>query len=399
MIQATEVPHFIVKNKFQKNNKLKYSDILTDDVLADISSRLTGQKLYTITFDDEGYNKGRLVIMHYGGIITYISIAETEVRSRNSSFQSFTTAYSMFSRDNNPKGDICYYIIQGTVGNIETDYFIFMYRLMKTAGVKLINLVDYVSTNILPFNAAEDVILAKEKLRKAAKGNRSTYVTKGSNGAIQIFAKTYGANKYESSLLCFALVKLTSSIELFQIEEGGLTALPQATRDALALLGHVIIKTSNETSETEEFKSNNSLRSIRFIYNILERFGAKKCLLCDCEIPQIVQGAHIWPVASIKASIDLELKVQLNHAINGSNGMWLCENHHKLFDSNILSVTSDGTVLYIDELDNRHVDYLKLTTTRAKIGVEFLTDEFIFYLSKRNSEISIDRYRCFEVIS
>lgn len=395
MTRETDVPHFIIKNKFQKNDKLSYSDILTDEVLSDISQRLTGQSSYTVMFDDKGYNKGRLVIMEYGGSRTFISIAETSVVSRNSSFQSFPTAYSMFVKDTNISKDICYYIIKGTSGNIETEYFIFMYRLMKTAGVNMINLSEHVNMNIHPFSAPEDVILAKEKLRGAAKGNNSTYVTKSNDGKIQIFAKTYGANKYESSLLCFALVKMTSSIELFQIEERGLTALPKSTLDALDELGHVRIQTSTIASETEEFKSNNSLRSIRFIFNIFERFGAKKCLMCDCEIPQIVQGAHIWPVASIKATNDIEIKDQLKHAIDGCNGVWLCENHHKLFDSNLLSVTSDGSVLYIDELDELHVNYLKATTTRKKIGNEFLTENFIFYLSKRNSEIKSGQYRCF----
>lgn len=397
MTHTTAIPHFSVKNNFQKDSTSSYSAILSDEVLRDLSVRLTGQPDYTVMFDNDGYNKGRLVVMEFNGERTYISLGETRVRSRNSSFQSFPTAYSAFISDNGPKKAICYYVIPGTTGNIQTDYFIFMYRLMKTAGVNLLNLHEHVGASIVAFNAPEDVILTKEKLRESGVGNKSTYVTKDSKGAIQVYAKTYGANKYESSLLCFALIAMTSYIELFEIEEGGLKALPRASREALEKLGHVEVKTSTDTVELEEFRQNNSLRSIRFIYNLLDRFGAKKCTLCDCEIPQIVQGAHIWPVASIKSRQEMELEVQLGHAIHGDNGIWLCENHHKLFDAGLLHVTASGAVSYSRDLDERHVDYLKKTTPHLKIDGKFLTESFLFYLTQRNLNVDISRYRAFEV--
>lgn len=395
MIQKI-VPHFSVKNNFQKS-VTKYESILTDAVLRDISRRLTGQDDFTISFDNEGYNKGRLVVMEYGGERTYISLAETEIKSRNASFQSFPSAYSRFILDASPKKEICYYIVEGTIGNIETDYFLFMYRLMKTAGVNLLNVSEYVKTAIFAFGSPDDVILAKDKLRDGGKGNRSTYVTKGPSGAVQVYAKTYGANKYESTLLCFALVKMTKQIELFEVEEGGLVALPQTSRDALQSMAQVEIKTSNEQIEIEEFKKNNSLRSIRFIYNILERFGGKKCMLCSCEIPQIVQGAHVWPVSAIKAREDLDLKQQLDHAIDGNNGVWLCENHHKLFDSGLLYITSAGAILYSNDLGDGDVAYLNGITVHKAIQQEFLTSDFLFYLSERNSETTASAYRAFEV--
>lgn len=391
----TNIPHFSVKNNFQKN-EAKYEDILTSQVLGDISLRLTGQENFTVTFDNEGYNKGRLVVMDYSGLRTYISLAETDIKSRNSSFQSFPSAYSRFILDNSPKSEICYYILKETTGNIETDYFIFMYRLMRTAGVNLVNIGDHVKTQISAFGSPDDVILAKDKLR-GGKGNKSTYVTKGPSGAVQVYAKTYGANKYESTLLCFALVNLTSEIELFEVEEGGLVALPQLSRDALKAMAHVSIKTSTAQIEIDEFKRNNSLRSIRFVFNILERFGRKKCVLCNCTIPQIVQGAHIWPVAAIKAREDLELREQVRHATDGNNGVWLCENHHKLFDSGLLYITSAGAVLYSNELEEGEVDYLNTITAHKTLEEVHLNGGFLFYLSERNSEVNASEYKAFGV--
>ena len=69
------------------------------------------------------------------------------------------------------------------------------------------------------------------------------------------------------------------------------------------------------TLEESEFRENNSLRSPRYIYNLLEKLGDKKCALCECEIPQIIQGAHIWPVADIKMNnnINQDEKTSTRH--------------------------------------------------------------------------------------
>ena len=208
-----------------------------------------------------------------------------------------------------------------------------MYRLMETVGVKLLNISEHITKNISSFSSADDVITQKEKLRSKTRGNKSTYVTTGEDGAIQVYAKTYGANKYESTLICIALTKITSTaVELYEVEEGGLKGLPAISKEAILAAGAVTIAESTKEIEIAEFNQNDSLRSIQFIYNLLEKFGKKKCAFCECEIPQIVQGAHIWPVAAIKQQPDLSLEQKLGFALDGHNGLWLCENHHKLLE-------------------------------------------------------------------
>ena len=55
----------------------------------------------------------------------------------------------------------------------------------------------------------------------------------------------------------------------------------------------------------------------------------------ECKIDRIIQAAHIYPVASIRKRDDLEFEEKFKLAVDADNGMWLCENHHKLFDSGI----------------------------------------------------------------
>lgn len=84
-------PHFTIKNNFQKRSE-RYQDILSEDILSDVCYKLTCKRKFTVTFDNTGYNIGRLATLEYNGIISYISFSEFEIGSRNSFFQSFPSA-------------------------------------------------------------------------------------------------------------------------------------------------------------------------------------------------------------------------------------------------------------------------------------------------------------------
>lgn len=383
-------PHFTIKNNFQKRSE-RYEDILTETILKDVCYKLTGRRVFTVTFDDTGYNKGRLATLEYKGCIEYISFFEVDVTSRNSSFQSFPTALVKFHLEPNPLKRISFYFLPFD-GSIETPYFIFMYRLMKTAGTLFLNESDYLTTAITQFNNPSDIIAQRDLNRGRNKGNASSYVTVDENNILQIFGKTFGANKYETTLLCLAIHEITPyTMELYEIQEGNLTQLPRDARNVILSLGINVI-TSNLVLERAEFETNDSLRSPTYIYNLLEKLGDKKCSLCDCEIPQIIQGAHIWPVASIKRvnSINLDTKVQ--HAIDGDNGLWLCNNHHKLFDINMLYISSDGRLKYKFNIELSHEEYLRDFTMNIQLPNEILTPTFIDYLAKRNSMLDERQY-------
>jgi hypothetical protein len=351
--------------------------------LKDVCYKLTRKRDFTVTFDNTGYNKGRLATLEYNGSINYISFFEVDVTSRNSSFQSFPTALVKFHLEPNPHKGIFFYILP-FVGSVETPYFIFMYRLMKTAGTVFLNESDYLTNAITPFNSPSDIIAQRDLNRGRNRGNASSYITVDENDTLQIFGKTFGANKYETTLLCLAIHEITPySMELYEIQEGDLKQLPKDARSVILSLGIDII-TSDLVLEREEFEANDSLRSPTYIYNLLEKLGEKKCSLCDCEIPQIIQGAHIWPVASIKKANNINLDTKIQYAIDGDNGLWLCNNHHKLFDINMLYITLDGQVKYKSNIEQRHKDYLSVFTLSKQVPNYILTPTFIEYLDKRN---------------
>ncbi|MCB0752393.1 MAG: HNH endonuclease, partial [Ignavibacteriae bacterium] len=313
-------PHFAIKNRFQQfiRTGQLYNNLLTNDILGDICFRITGLTDFTVSYIDET-NEGQLATLAFEGNTFYIFLFQKK-DGRNASFQSFPTTLLKSLNDDQSNGVFCYFLPteEEEIPRIKTDYFKFMYRLMKTVGTNFINEELLAPYTIQPFQTVEDIILAKNHIRGRNSGNNSSYITKSAEDVIQVFGKLYGANKYETSLLCIALYKITNNnIELFEIEEGNLTKLPRIARLYLLSLERFSIVNATITLEESEFRENDSLRSPRYIYNLLEKLGDKKCALCDCEIPQIIQGAHIWPVANIKLDDSINQDEKLSHAING----------------------------------------------------------------------------------
>lgn len=382
---------FTIKNRFQRRD-ITYRDILTPNILNDICQKLTGQDQYEVIFDDTGYNKGRLVKLEFEGKIHYISVSENEIRSRNSFFQSFPSALVQFYLDANPNKELYFYFLAPDNDNIETNYFVFMYRLMKTAGAIFMNEIEYLSQVYQPFNTVFDLINSRDSNRRRNSGNASTYISMNGNNTLQIFGKTYGANKYETILLTLAIKNISPyAIELYEIQEGDLSILPEPGRSILIQLGVSVI-TSDTTLENQEFERDDSLRSPTYLYNLLEKLGEKKCALCNCEIPQIIQGAHIWPVSDIKRNNTISHEVKLSHALNKDNGIWLCNNHHKLFDIHFLIITEDGRVKYKSDMLPLYQEYLHNITPNTCIPHQIMNDHFVSYLSKRNSQLRLNEY-------
>jgi hypothetical protein len=368
---------------------------LTPEILRDVCRRITGRTDYTVDFDNVDYNKGRLAKLEYGPSSFYISFSEFEIKSRNSFFQSFPSALIKYHQDPNPNKEIFFYFLTPD-GNIETSYFRFMYRLMKTAGTIFLNEDDHLGDLPVAFNSASDIIAQRDLNRGRNSANASTYITTDENGILQIYGKTYGANKYETALISLAIREIAPlPIELYEIEEGNLKVLPEAAREVIESKGITVI-TSDLVLERQEFDRNDSLRSPTYMFNLLEKLGEKKCTMCNCEIPQIIQGAHIWPVASIKSAHNINQDEKLEFAINGDNGIWLCNNHHKLFDIHALVITEEGRIKYRTDIREVDEDYLYGVTVNDRIADAIINDNFLQFLEKRNTSLDLGEYSYFE---
>lgn len=391
------IPHFTIKANLQKSNTtgVFFSDIVTPEVLKDVCHRITGKTIFTVNyvdndfqneFLDKSYNKGRMAVMQYLDTVHYISFSELEIGGRNSSVQSVPTAFNIFFNNTHPKKYLYYYFLNVT-GNAETDYQILIYRLMNTIGFKFLNPSPSIVNRIHAFTSPDDIIYNRRNNAVRNRSNNSTFITKGNTGGLEIYGKTYGANKYETSLICYALSKLCQSeqrITLYEVLEGDLKELPDACLKVIRKMNKINVIKTDMTLEKNIYNSNEpNLRSPRYTFNLFNKLGNKRCALCDCEIPELIQGAHILPVASIKKMLAIPLDTRLEYALDGENGLWLCENHHKLFDEGIISFDNDGNLIIHNELEPRHTEFINEITKHKVLPREILTDRFLWYLEER----------------
>lgn len=79
----------------------------------------------------------------------------------------------------------------------------------------------------------------------------------------------------------------------------------------------------------------------------------------------------------------------MRHAVSGHNGLWLCSNHHKLFDSNIILFDNDGYVRIKDDLVTDDVAFIRSTTFMTSLEARILSDEFRGYLVRRNENLDL----------
>ena len=392
-----EKPHFIIKANLQKTKKTgkSFQDVITEDVMTAVCQKITGLSEYTFEFVDNKYkdeflpgtyNKGRLAILQYQDDVSYISFSEKEIGGRNSSVQSVPTAFNMFYLNEYPKKKLYYYFLCNVGAG--TNYQLFMYRLMKTVGFVYLNDQEMLGQQVTPFSSIEDIIHSRKANTTRNQSNNATYITKSKARQFDIYGKTYGANKYETSMICYAISNLLQSNQratIYEMVEGDLKNLPQPSLDVLSKMGNITVISTDMQLEKRELAQNNSLRSPRYIYNLLSHLGRKHCALCNCEIPELIQGAHIWPVSEIKKAPLLSDEDRIKHATAAENGLWLCENHHKMFDEDLIAINQDGSIIYKDELEEQHIIFIDTVTTIKMLPPEVLTKQFLEYLALRNS--------------
>lgn len=392
-----EKPKFIIKNDMQKSKMtgVYFKNLISRENLSEICIDLTGERDYEYEFVDKSYeddilektyNKGRLGLLYYQEKVYFISFSDNSNKGRNSAIQSVSTAFNIFYHSKRSQKELCFYFFPETADNI-TNYHIFMYRLMATIGFRFINIPSALEKKVKAFNSIEDIILARKSIAERNPANNPTYILKNGLQNYSIYGKTYGANKYDTSLICYAISSIASNtdkITLFQYNEKDLKELPKPSISVLKQMGNIKIINIDDEIEKQELQKNNSIRSPRFNARLLDRFGEKKCILCNCEISEIIQGAHIWPVSDIKNKVELSLEQQINYATDVENGLWMCQNHHKLFDSDLIRLTVDGIVKYDDNISELYSKYIDSITTTLELPSEIITPKYKMFIEYRN---------------
>ena len=367
---------------------------LTKDLLDDIALRINGSTDYNVVWVEKRI-EGRMITFETDDAVNFINLSQHGIlQSRNNQLQSVPTALAIYLNEQKKikkKQANFYFYFMPQQGNNKTDYLEFFYRVMKTAGIKFLNLEyglpDFVPT---PFTTVKDIIRARNDLRSRNTGNQSTYVT-DEGECYHIYGKTFGANQKETALLCIAISAITDKpIKLFQILDNDSVKLSDNDVNAINIYVAKFSKHSFDVmDDTLQFDDDSSdtvrdnLRSPKFIYNLLSKFdGEKRCVLCGCKIESIIQAAHIYPVSEIRRNNMLSDEKKIELAIDKDNGIWLCENHHKLFDRGLIWF-EEGKLCISRRIDDDDIAFVEQITTIEEIEPCYINDRMLAFFDMR----------------
>lgn len=171
---------------------------------------------------------------------------------------------------------------------------------------------------------------------------------------------------------------------------------------------------NRENTQYEIAHQNGILRNQELFKNNMREKGVPtRCYLCGCELEDILEAAHLWSVSDIKLAgaetindavskigetklLDItnphhkELfykKYML--ANNGDNGIWLCKNHHGLFDRNFFCFDSEfGKILIKTSLYDGSKEFFGKTLTSDNLMDDVLNNTTKCFLEKRNQTLT-----------
>ncbi len=324
-------------------NRGPHSEI-ADSVISAIVSRLYGVNEYTTTTEDR--RDGRYIKIREGnGQFThFVCLSKKHANEgRNSRLMQYVSpAYVDYKKFDGANKDFNIFVIDPD-HNDRTNYSKMFYRCFLTMGIKILNEDELGLADITPFESYDDLKSYRNKTSERNTHNQQTYFVDESNdrgiNQISIYGKTFGANAMESFILALTLVAISDKVIVFyQVVDNGSKSLSE---DQIEILEEEGID-FGETIELDHGKvkvpitRETSRDTPLFHFNLLEKYGEKRCYICGCDIEHMIIGSHIERVTDIDHNESYSIKEKNRRATDGDNGFWLCANHDKMFEYGII---------------------------------------------------------------
>lgn len=354
---------------------------ISKDEYKDIVNRSIGNVDFIVKEDFRGHNSGQYIKLKIADTIKYICLSRKIASESRNAFilQNFPSAYQHYLEEKNPKKLFEYYIRDFSTSH--PPFAIFSYKLLLTGEIKILNLDKVrVSENAIlfdyttPFNDYKQMRTYRLSLSKRNSSNNSTTFEENDD-EISVYGKSYGANGRETTAICLALSRLVpgKNIKLYNVNETDKNHLADIDPANRYILENIGIELNDDRMD---FESNDekviAKRNTRlFHYNLLQKYKEKKCYLCGCDIEKVIQGAHIYSSTDILHS-SLSEEEKTKQIVDADNGIWLCANHHLLFDY-LLIYFKEKYLYASDTLNKNQIDYIKNSITQG----HFLRNEKI----------------------
>jgi len=248
--------------------------------------------------------------------------------------------------------------------------------------------------------------------------------------------KSLGAQSYDSGITMWALNVLANkenknlefllTLEHYGFRKNGsdIKMTKDLTGPVKDLLSRVGIDINYETDEEilqernrmmtsfEKAKRNNDLRNQTLFRNNMRAKGMQtKCAICGCDIENILEAAHLWGVSQIKDEKGNVINKVLSHDCmhdlidltnpyhndmfykrytlvnSGDNGVWLCSNHHGMFDSNLYCFDSEYGKILIKASDYETIkQQLGIDEDKQYLTNDILNEKTKVFLNERIKE-------------
>lgn len=322
----------------------------------------------------------------------YVIVSRVTADSRNAFLaQYISTVLSQFVADLTTKQKIISIFLLDTSDKAKTDFIIDTYRVAKTLGINIINESELGLSPIQPYNSFRDWKNARNNRQQYNPANQSSYAMEDED-EYTVFGKLYGANGKESALLACQLAEIAKKenkrLNFVQVKEHGTEAISITDKKLLEYYG-VNVSGGAIVLRDKQIKDKSTCRKQdEFKFNLLEKYGDKKCYLCGCDIESNIIASHIHRITDIDNSNipDAEKRRQ---AVDGNNGLWLCANHDKMFEHGVITFNTDGELVINSTLKENQIEFIKYITQVFKIQDIHLTNELLQYLMIHNKRVKL----------
>lgn len=318
---------------------------LQERIILDIVRRSFRTESYTKEVEPRKVGRFIKVINDDNNEIHYVCLSNPENDSRNAHLMQFISpAYVEYWSEPNENKCFDIYIINPDK-NDRTTYIKLFYRCFITIGIKILNWESLGLNGLVPFTSYEELKNSRSELSDRNSHNQPTYFIDESESGreqISLYGKTFGANAMESFIFAITLSKICDKpIVFYPVVDNDSKSLSTKQQQVLIesgiRIGEVIEVLPNGRARLlSTYQRETSRDTIVFHYNLLQKYGEKRCYICGCDIEHMVIGSHIERVTDIDHNKDYNEFEKTKRATDGDNGFWLCANHDKMFEYGII---------------------------------------------------------------
>lgn len=368
--------------------KKRYAHELADDVVCDIL-RLLGLPEYFQRQTVVG--NGRDVIIETEGEVVFVIVSRADASDGRNAFlaQYIPTVLSECITYNTQKRKLLFIYLLDTSDAAKVPFIADTYRIAKTLGIEILNERQLNMPEIKPYSSFREWRRARVERQNYNPANNSSYAIEDEYG-YTVFGKLYGANGKEAALMACLLSRIAKreNKQLFfvQVKEHGTESVSATDRRLLEYYGVGLDGGEIVLDDRQHADRSTCRKQDEFKFNLLEKFGSKKCYLCGCAIESAIIASHIHRITDIDHS-PLTEQEKRRRAVDADNGFWLCANHDKFFENGVITFGLSGGLLLDGSLTDVQREYVDSITQNRQILPHHLTEGVRFYLRLHNERV------------